>query len=76
MTDRTVSAVREPAVVTIPAGDFLMGSEDAKANERPERAVSKNRSLPPVFLNVSSVLFLDVQLPGLTHVVKDIAKLN
>ena len=39
MTDRTVSAVREPAVVTIPAGDFLMGSEDAKANERPVHQV-------------------------------------
>ena len=39
MTDRTASAVREPAVVTIPAGDFLMGSEDAKANERPVHQV-------------------------------------
>ena len=36
---RTVNDIRGPEVATIPAGEFLMGSEDGRANERPEHRV-------------------------------------
>lgn len=39
MRERTVTDVRGPEVATIPAGEFLMGSEDGRANERPEHRV-------------------------------------